>query len=495
MIESARGSLLIVEDGEKSNFADFVTSIISHYAEKDPNSIHDVGILHYQKSKTKVDEIVSEILQKICARNLNAVFLPLKSMKLFNQKPRKISFIVIIADQNIIKNILIIARFWKNNTKIIFVMVDCPPNVKQLVSTFLMRLRYLSFLAVEDVEGEIKAYSHNPFNPMEQQFYEVETGNFEDLFPNKLHNLKGYVYNIFVNDDMPRLYVNNGFIIGLDFDTLSAIAEQQNSSINVKSRSEEGKIFSQHPSSQELDLVLNSFQAIHNLEAFYEQVNTFETDGYCALVPFPTRESLFDFVLKPFDFFTWILILFSIISFGIAWYCINKIYGTTTVSTGYFLFSFIAHFFGQSISIRQHSNKQKFLMQLTILLTFILGNVYQSLIISFITDPQIGDKIKTIDEMAKRNFSYITTPLIKLSMIDISEEYAAIKTRIISTEAIPTNFKELSENNVALILECSFADHILYKLSSSLHYDEKPINFYYKVTEKLYSFHLFFLMS
>lgn len=65
-------------------------------------------------------------------------------------------------------------------------------------------------------------------------------------------------------------------------------------------------------------------------------VNTFDTDGYCALVPFPEKRSIFNFIYKPFDWWTWILLTISMVCCVVVWHFLRKSSLINSNSSGYF---------------------------------------------------------------------------------------------------------------------------------------------------------------
>lgn len=151
------------------------------------------------------------------------------------------------------------------------------------------------------------------------------------------------------------------------------------------------------------DLTIDTIIEIPELYSqAFESINIFETDGYCALVPFAPRKSFWH---APFDLWTWILIFFTVCCCAIVWYWVNKDIQTKS-SVGYFVFSFIAHFIGQSVPFQNLRVRQELLLLPSILISLVLGKTYQSLIISFIFDAKFRAQLTTINEMVNQNFFY-----------------------------------------------------------------------------------------
>jgi hypothetical protein len=54
--------------------------------------------------------------------------------------------------------------------------------------------------------------------------------------------------------------------------------------------------------SNQVDLSLNTGIVIEQKDPeVIKLVNTFETDGFCVMLPYPERKSFFNYVMKPYD--------------------------------------------------------------------------------------------------------------------------------------------------------------------------------------------------
>lgn len=373
----------------------------------------------------------------------------------------------------------------------IFVAVDFPKGTAGIVLSIFSTLRVMNTILLEEINEFLFIYMLNPLKPGIFYTNSAESLNFDVFFPTKLTNANGYKFGaIFIHNSPYMKILANGRTLGIDLIVINIITEHLNASLSFHmfKKNEEGmKSFIQGLDGDQYDMSID--KTVQNIGL--ESISIFEDDGFCALLPFPTHRNLFDMILKPFDTWTWILILISLISSAIAWQLINYTSNTTNqVSSGYFVFSFIAYFIGQSIPFREHSFKQKVLLQLSILLTFVLGNAYQSLIISYISDARLGNKITSIDEMLNKNFTYRVDEIF-YSMFESSDDYPELKSRITGPIGSFTgyNYRKLAADNVAIIMSCHLADFHLSRIDHYNDYDETPINFYYKLPDKLYSFY------
>lgn len=157
-----------------------------------------------------------------------------------------------------------------------------------------------------------------------------------------------------------------------------------------------------------------------------------------------------------------------------------------------FFFGFIAFFLGQSIPFREHRQSQKLILQLTILLTFILGTAFQSILIALLADPGFEKRITSIEEMVNRNFSYYAHQTF-VDHLGGSDYYQKMKAKMtVLTDKNPLFLlSEAFPKKAAIIDYCSQIDFALdnaYYLQNSPHLE--GMENYYKIDEKFNSFYL-----
>lgn len=157
-------------------------------------------------------------------------------------------------------------------------------------------------------------------------------------------------------------------------------------------------------------------------------------------------------------------------------------------SAGYNIFGFVANFLGQSIPFRQHRSTQKLILQLSIVLTFILGTAYQSIIISLISESRFGTKITTVDGLLNSNYSIYGTKIF-LRQINSSDYYRRLEPKLVGlTSVINPKFKDLASRKISIIQSCSSIDHLLKGVDLNIRTEN--ITVYYKLDEKLNVFYL-----
>lgn len=518
------GSVLSVDSEKPSQVAGLLSNIISDFIANDSGT-NDVVIFRFNyfiKNERKVDDMFSKVVRKVA--EVSSIMTPPIGQCVTSNEARKPAFVVIITDlyvtvsKNILKlrhhshhhfhqqqilldTFLLTIKHCDTSSNFIFIAVNFPTNILKYVASVFYFVRALNTILVQETtRGRLIVYSFNPYElELRKRVYEIQAdrSTFDVFFPDKFRDLKGYKYQIFFHVKSGRIWKTSNGTFGIDLKVMNNIAQHQNASCQFHTieRDEKGKKFYIDAlNNPNFDLTIDTSVEISSNH--HQKINTFETDGYCALVPLPSRNSFVKFLIKPFDSWTWLSILLLITFCAFAWIFINKMFQTNSVSTGYFIFSCIAQFIGQSIPFRNHHAIHKMILQLTFIMTFVLGNAYQSLLISFMFNARFGEKISTVDEMINQNFSYLVDPFFKL-MFETSNDYPEIRTRIVETldDATFLNYSKLSSENVAIIMSCFDSNMLMNDMKAELMNEQKMMNFYYELPTKLYTFYLNYVMT
>lgn len=385
-----------------------------------------------------------------------------------------------------------ISDYYSNEAKFIFIGLNAKEADLRRATSYFFTMKILNVLVIGTSGGTVKAYSFNPFRNLKNlsmvYLIDLNSTTIEKVYPDKLLDLYGYGYVAVIYTNPPRSGITNGILYSEDHIFMLTVAERQNAHLRIfmqKNTSEINQILN----NGQVDIVLYTRTFTVEQEHKMYFVNTFENDGLCALIPLPLIKSSFAFMFEPFDLWTWLLIIVTMLFCAIVWHFLKKISPIDSNTAGYFIFGYIASFFGQLIPFRQHSRKQKLVMQLTILLTFILGNAYQSVMISMISDARYGNKITTINEMVQGNYSFYANSFFDY-MLNGSELYLQIKPRVIDYWK-SHNYRKFASENIAIIETCSLIDYLLEKRPVMVsEKQEDLIDFYYKLDEKLTTYSL-----
>lgn len=365
----------------------------------------------------------------------------------------------------------------------------------------------LDMIIIGSKDKDMVIYTFNPFEPTDKKrFQRVEKKTaVNEFFPDKLKDLHGYQYRALYHNDYPKIYDKihkNGKIAvdGRNAKFLQTVVKHQNAKVSWKFVNDDDrklaiKEFVDNFNENKADLTLNTgIKFGKKNKNSLREVNTFETDGYCAMLPYPERKSFFSFFLKPFDVWTWIMIMVSVTGLTVVWYFLNK---TTRHrnpnSAGYFLFAILAFFVGQGAEFRNHRLLQKVLIQLMIMMTFILGNAYQSVLVSMMAESRYGNQITTIESMSNSEFTFHVDPIF-LSMFNSSDQYQTLHEKITGTveKLRDLNFEKLSAEKIGLILPCNSIDILFLNTKKFFDHKDNAIDFYYKVSEKFYTYYEYF---
>lgn len=286
--------------------------------------------------------------------------------------------------------------------------------------------------------------------------YRIEwNSSFDSVFPDKINNLNGYAYKLILSEHPPRLTWTTEFF-GIDIEILAIIAKKQNANLKVEffidSLHSQSIEFARSLMNQkEADLVLSSTYSYAGDTVFQKLVNTYDQNGFCALIPIPSRLTFLDFLLTPYDSLSWSLMFMSIAVCGLVWKLLQKRLNNSN-SALHFVFGVIANFLGQSIPFRHNRRIQVFLLQLCILMTFIMGNVYQSIIIAFMISSRDGIRFKTFDELFDSDLK-MKVDVLFYRVIERSGEFPEVLGRMEIGREIP-DFQQLAKQNYAMIARC-----------------------------------------
>lgn len=343
--------------------------------------------------------------------------------------------------------------------------------------------------------------SFNPFLEQHNSIYEVSNNipTTDYLFPNKLNDLHGYPYQVLIYHQPPRLFLGRSLIYGIDIIFLKTIAEQHNAQISQISlnanNNDFNALFMHAMQNSIVDFTVNTATELAIGSQVLAEVNTYDENGYCAMIPNPSRTSFLEFILTPFDTATWICMILSIATCCLLWALFNCLGTGSTNSAGYFMFGVIANFIGQSIPFRSNRIIQVIMWQICVFMTFILGNAYQSLVISLMSESRNGTRLTSFDDLFASNFSSIVDPIF-YNIMNASGDYLWFRKKMMQASGVfdEINFEMLSLNNTALIMRCDGANAFYYqkrfqKLNANIN------EFFYLLPDKMHPFYEKFQVS
>ena len=300
-----------------------------------------------------------------------------------------------------------LSEYYRNSEKFIFIGVDMKLSDLNEVFKKFNELKILNFIVILTTGNNFEVISYNPFFQTVSNVDESLT-DVNAVFPDKLLDLNDYEYKIIFSLDVPRIQFRYKTFDAQDYELLKVIAKKQNARLKLSIEMfPTGKNLNNHLITGTSDICLNTDFFDHATRSrFMMRFNTFDTDGYCVIVPHPKRKTAFGFLFEPFDLWTWIFLVGSMVCCAVVWHYLKRSSSLNSNSSGYFVFGFVSIFLGQTIPFRDHRPMQKLILQLTILLTFILGTAYQSLLISMIAEPRYGTKITDFKDLIDRDYTF-----------------------------------------------------------------------------------------
>lgn len=292
----------------------------------------------------------------------------------------------------------------------------------------------------------------------------------QEIFPDKLKDMRGLSIRPLVGIQYPRIWKFNGEFRSADLDALKIIASARNSSVEPVEISTDSvgwfgraiELLGQNVA--DLSVITSLQEVSQNL--FCKFVETYDDNAYCALIPIPPRVPFLQYLLHPFDTISWILIFITIAGCGLVWACLCK----DAWSTYNFVFNVIALFVNQANTCRYNRPMQNILFQICVLMAFILGNAYQSVIIAKMTQSREGHRYQTFAELFQSDFEFQVDRYFQFRL-NTSGELSNLK----RTKTFENNFDFLqaSRNNSVIIDRC---DVINFAHNIAMQYDTS--NFY-----------------
>lgn len=146
-------------------------------------------------------------------------------------------------------------------------------------------------------------------------------------------------------------------------------------------------------------------------------------------------------------------------------------------------------FVGKTVPMIKLCLLQTSILQLFVFLTFILGNSYQSLIISLMSKSRDARYINSFEDLKKSDIFLIVDNKLKMSL-ELHDFERDWQKKLERVAKLSNNFTEYFNKNVAMIFLCEPAELLLY--SAEAKHNSK---LYYMIPEVLYSFNNFYSLG
>jgi hypothetical protein len=322
------------------------------------------------------------------------------------------------------------------------------------------------------------------------------TTRVDKVFPDKLANLHGFTYKAVAGERVPRIFrTPSGEVVGLDAMFIETVAQKQNATFSITlmdfSILEDTKKIRDELVKGKLDLFLNSMElqiAGNKTNTF----NTFEVNGYCAMVPLPPQHSFLLHIFDPYDWMSWLFMVLSLVGLAMVWRIFKAHKDSQDLnSAGHMVFLILAGFLGQSFSFRHFRWFQIFMFAVVI-----LGNAYQSLLISLLISARDDPKLSTIDEMLATDFNYMSDITFYGAMLNFHSKNSMNRKLSISMNALNPNFdfKVSAANKSVFVFPCDLVEEMFTSKSPNASIAHVS-NSYYILPEKFFSFFISLLTT
>lgn len=386
------------------------------------------------------------------------------------------------------------SKFWSKTAKFIFItnLIDR----RFLYNTYLF-FRFVGATNYVSLLNAANGVIFQIMNPLDGEgFTSIEQLSIDVLFPNNLKDLHGYKYKLLAFDEHRKVIIENGTVRSKSMFLIDTIAKKQNAGHFLKAQLKwkeynvsinYTEIYAQLFVRGIVDITPNTAIEYVLDDQETEKLMTFEETAYCAIVPMPDRISLFEILLTPYDSITWIMMIFSISVCAVLWWIFNIFHRQQSGnSAGRFTFGMTAVFLQQMIPFPGNIRMQVILMQICIFMIFILGNAYQSIITTMMTDARNGIRIKSFDELMKSDYNFKVDRQF-LRKFETSEDYQLIKHKLTKSGGYfnDINYMEYRQNRTALIFRCDIAESELYKRNLSA----SASNHFYMIPERFYRYY------
>ncbi|CAG9811577.1 unnamed protein product [Chironomus riparius] len=279
------------------------------------------------------------------------------------------------------------------------------------------------------------------------------------LFPDKLKDLQGLKVVVTVHEQAPSVMIRSRTVSSPMMYFLD-ILEQF---LHVKFKLHVLHDYSElnvYRKNRKMQLTLNT---VIYYETKDPKLFTYEKNGYCALVPVPSKVPLYHLIfIKPFDGAIWILFGVSIIGSVAVWRIYRgrgSVDSHCQLAAGIFMM-----FIGQCADFsRRNRFILAFLLNIICLSVFLLSNLYEGAITSFMIEPGHENRITTVKDLVASNYEVVNDAFFADSLKDLKEFDKLIPRMKVRTINLQGNFStEVTTRQYVYIFRCDIADVAMY---------------------------------
>lgn len=358
----------------------------------------------------------------------------------------------------------------------------------QIIHNILKLFEYSGFVNVafaQKVNGRLViSYTQSSDTNIYFTAYLNQTLKF---YPDKLSDMKQVPIYISIHQQYPKVQIKSGQVRSHMISLLGIVMDKMNASIRFEDVQDMNMI-AKHWMTKKMDLTLNTALQMTANRNNAPTLKTYQEAGFCALIPSPPEILIFKFFfIEPFNKFVWLFLALTVTACMITW----RMYQNrgTTDSQWFLFFGMIAMFFGQFLEFR-HTKRVVLviLFQIIVVMMFVLSQGYQGAVTSFMIQPVLANRMKTVRELIISDLKIVTSELFA-GLIQDSEEFQAIKSKMIVTQASLDKIFEqpFINEKVVLIVQCDIAEYLMDKLINYYILPQKILSYFEELEASFYN--------
>ncbi|CAG9811578.1 unnamed protein product [Chironomus riparius] len=287
----------------------------------------------------------------------------------------------------------------------------------------------------------------------------INPKNSSSVFPDKLKDLRGMKAYVAVHDQQPSVKLRNGRVSSLMIHFLHVIEKVQNIKIGLLLVPDHTYLH-KYWIDRKFHLTLNT-ALVFNTED--PKLFTYQKNGYCVLIPVPPKSSFFHLIIiHPFDILIWILFGVSVVSSVAVWRMYRDrgaVDSHWQLAAGIFMM-----FIGQGADF---SRRNRFvlavLLNIICLSVFLLSNLYEGAVTSFMIEPAHTNHFKTVEDFLDSDYEIITDEVFVAGIKD-SQEFNRLRLKMNSSLGrLERKFNiGYQQQRYAYIFSCDILEYEIY---------------------------------
>ncbi|CAG9811085.1 unnamed protein product [Chironomus riparius] len=375
------------------------------------------------------------------------------------------------------------SKVWNHKAKVMLIVKNnLNFNQRMQILKMLVMYGFLDSAIIHETKNG--AVKFEIFATMKRNIRTLTNPEQSDLvFPDKLRDMNGHMYTILAYNQVPRVIINNNKVSSTIVPFMHAVTKLQNSRHQlyiIKDLREFRKLWMDR--SFDFSLSYGVF-----MDSSEPKLQTYEENGYCALVPLPPKTTFFQsIIIEPFDGLTWLFFFLTIACSVAVWWMFR---GRGAVDSPWLLgYGMFVMFIGQGVDFsRKNRLVLDILLELIIVMVWILCNAYEGVISSFMIQPIHEQRLQTFDDLVASDHVFMSDNTFA-SLISGSDSFKLLNSRL-DTSVLEKSMHlslELVRQHWVFFITCDQAEIILDKKLMQI--NQTVSELYYLLPEKFLPF-------